>query len=123
MHELSICQALIVQVEAIAAQQAGRVQRVRLGVGPLSGVEPRLLEDAYPLACAGTPVEGSQLAIEITGIRVRCRACSAETDAAPNRLVCGNCGEWRTDLITGDELLLLRVELDTQDTAVEVSHV
>jgi hydrogenase nickel incorporation protein HypA/HybF len=30
----------------------------------------------------------------------------------PNRLVCGACGDWRTDLAAGDEMLLLSVELD-----------
>ena len=49
MHELSICQALIAQVEAIAGQRAAWVRQVRIGVGPLSGIEPQLLESAYPL--------------------------------------------------------------------------
>jgi hydrogenase nickel incorporation protein HypA/HybF len=123
MHELAICQALIAQVEDIALRRAARVRRVRVGVGPLSGVEPRLLENAYPLACAGTRAEGSQLAIEETNIRVRCRVCGAETAAAANRLVCGTCGEWRTDLITGNELLLLRIELETREDAMEAAHV
>jgi Zn finger protein HypA/HybF involved in hydrogenase expression len=26
--------------------------------------------------------------------------------------VCGTCGDWHTDLIGGDELMLLRVELE-----------
>jgi len=115
MHELSICQALISQVEAIIRQRPGRIERVRLGIGPLSGVEPRLLEDAYPLACAGTCAEGTQLVIEPRRIRVRCRGCGAESNAAPNRLLCAACGDWQTDLVSGDELLLLQIELDTQD--------
>jgi hydrogenase nickel incorporation protein HypA/HybF len=45
-------------------------------------------------------------------VRVRCRTCRAETDAEPNRLVCGTCGDFRTDLISGDELLLVSVELE-----------
>ena len=123
MHELAICQALIAQIEDIAAQRAARVRQVFLGVGPLSGVEPQLLADAYPLACAGTAAEGSRLEIEETGVRVRCRTCSAETEAAANRLVCGICGDWHTDLIAGDELLLLRVKLETREDTAEVAHV
>ena len=123
MHELSICQALISQVETVARQRAGQVRRVRIGVGPLSGVEPRLLEEAYPLACAGTCAEGSQLAIEHMNIHVRCRSCGAESEAAPNRLICGACGDWHTDLLSGDELLLLQIELETQEEQVEASNV
>jgi hydrogenase nickel incorporation protein HypA/HybF len=123
MHELSICQALISQVEDIIRQRPGRIERVRLGIGPLSGVEPRLLEDAYPLACAGTCAEGSQLVIEPRSIRVRCRGCGAASDAAPNCLLCAACGDWQTDLVSGDELLLLQIELDAQDDAMEVANV
>ena len=123
MHELAICQALIVQVEDVVRERPGRVTSVRVGVGPLSGVEPRLLEGAYPLACAGTCAEGSRLAVERMNIRVRCRVCGAESEAKPNRLLCAACGDWRTDLVSGDELLLLRIELETQDDAMELAHV
>ena len=123
MHELAVCQALISQVEDIAGQRMTRVLQVRVGIGPLSGIEPQLLESVYPLACAGTRAEGSQLEIEQTDVRVRCRGCSAETTASPNRLVCGMCGDWHTDLLAGDELLLLRVELETRQSAVEALHV
>ena len=123
MHELSICQALIAKVEEIAAARSGQVRKVRLGIGPLSGVEPQLLEDAYPLACAGTCAEGSELEIEPTNIRVRCHSCGAESVAAANRLVCGKCGDWRTELLSGDELLLLQIELETDEDLMEAADV
>ena len=113
MHELAICQALVSQVEDIVSQRTAWVRQVRVGIGPLSGIAPQLLESAYPLACAGTRAEGSQLEIERTEVRVRCRGCGAETKAVPNCLVCASCGDWHTDLLAGDELLLLRVELET----------
>ena len=117
MHELSICQALVAQVERIARERDARVTQVHVGIGPLSGVEARLLADAYPLACAGTAAEGSDLKVETAPVRVRCRLCGAESDATPNRLLCAACGEWRTDLISGDDMLLLRVTLETEDPA------
>jgi hydrogenase nickel incorporation protein HypA/HybF len=123
MHELAICQALISQVEDVVRERSARVKRVLVGIGPLSGVEPRLLEDAYPLASAGTCADGSQLATEQISVRVRCRTCKFESDAEPNRLLCGACGDWRTDLLSGDELMLLRVELETQEDAMELANV
>jgi len=128
MHELSICRALIAQVEGIARDRAGRVTAVHVGIGPLSGVEARLLASAYPLAAAGSAVEGSNLEIETAPVRVRCRTCGAEGAAAPNRLLCPACGDWRTELMSGDEMLLLRVELEIddpmpQETAMESPHV
>ena len=112
MHELSLCQALMDEVARTAsAHDAKRVSRVLLRLGPLSGAEAALLRNAFPIAAAGTPAEGAELVIEAQPIRVRCRVCGAESDAAVNRLVCGECGDWRTTLVSGDELLLASVEL------------
>jgi hydrogenase nickel incorporation protein HypA/HybF len=122
MHELAICRALVSEVEDIAVRNGGRVHGVRVGIGPLSGIEPHLLAQAYPLAGAGTAAEGSRLTIEATPVRVRCRACGAETTAAPNRLICAACEDWRTELVSGDEMLLLSVELDVPQN-LEAAHV
>jgi len=116
MHELSVCQSLLDQVESIArAHGATRVERILLRVGPLSGVEPALLLNAYPLAAAGTLAEHAELVIEPAAVRVHCSECGAESDAAPNRLLCGSCGGWKTRLISGDELLLANLELSIPD--------
>jgi hydrogenase nickel incorporation protein HypA/HybF len=111
MHELSICRAMLEQVLGVARAHGATVQTVVLRVGPLSGTEPALLVHAYPIAAAGTAAAGSDLVIEMADVRVRCRQCGAETAATVNHLVCGDCGDWHTDLAGGDELLLLRVDL------------
>jgi hydrogenase nickel incorporation protein HypA/HybF len=119
MHELSVCQALIEQVERVARQNDARtVISIVITVGPLSGVEPQLLEHAYPLAAAGTVAEHASLVIETVPVRVRCRSCAAETDVVPNRLVCGACGDWQVDVTGGEELTLRRVEIETDPAAV-----
>ncbi|MGD8937694.1 MAG: hydrogenase maturation nickel metallochaperone HypA [Thiogranum sp.] len=112
MHELAVCGALIEQVERVAREQQARsVELIGIAIGPLSGVEPQLLEQAYPLATAGTLAEGATLEIEDMPVRVHCKACGQDSDAAANRLVCAHCGNWRTSLLSGDELLLTRVEI------------
>lgn len=114
MHELSVCQALIAQVEQIAMSRgAHSVTSVKLRVGPLAGVEPLLLEHAYPFASAGTLAAASTLVIESAPLRVCCETCGAETEAQPNRLLCGACGSCHTRLVSGDEMTLMSVELLT----------
>ncbi len=114
MHELSVCQALLRQVETIAQEhEACGVDKIVLRIGPLAGVEPKLLQDAFPIARAGTVADGAELVIESLPLRVRCDSCGAESDAAPNRLLCGACGDWHTRVISGDEMLLASVELLT----------
>lgn len=116
MHELSVCLALLDQVQTIAREhRASGVERILLHVGPLSGIEPPLLKNAYPLAAAGTIAEAAVLDIESIPVRVRCNECGAKTAVAPNRLVCGRCGGFRTRVISGDEMLLAKLELRVPD--------
>jgi hydrogenase nickel incorporation protein HypA/HybF len=115
MHELAICQALMEQVESVAASEhAQQVVSIHLGIGPLSGVEPRLLEQAFYVARAGTVADDAELVIESMAVQVSCKQCGQTTDALPNRLLCGHCGDWRTSLVQGDELLLQHLELIRQ---------
>jgi hydrogenase nickel incorporation protein HypA/HybF len=114
MHELAVCQGLISQVSRIAAEHDARaVARIVVRIGPLSGVEAPLLQQAYTLARAGTVAEDAELVTEALPVRVRCEQCGAETDATVNRLVCGSCGDWHTRLLSGDEMILASVELLT----------
>lgn len=117
MHELSIAQALVEQLQDHVRQHRARgIGRVVVRIGPLAGVVPELLASAFPMAAAGTVAEAAVLELEDLPVRVRCRICGAETEAAPNRLRCGTCGDWQTTLISGDELLLASLELiDTED--------
>ena len=115
MHELAICQALIGEVSAIAnLNHASAVTDIYVSVGPLSGVEGRLMHNAFPVAAAGTVASDSALHLEQAPVRVRCDECGAETEEAANRLICGCCGNWRTRLVSGDELLLQRVSMKTE---------
>jgi hydrogenase nickel incorporation protein HypA/HybF len=118
VHELSVAQALVEQVEGLMAEHGAQgVARIRLRIGPLSGVLPDLLATALPLAAAGTGVEGAELECVASPLRVRCQTCGAESDAQPNRLLCASCGDWHTQVISGDEMILERVELDIPETA------
>lgn len=114
MHELSICQALLQQVQTIAAQhQATAVHKIQLQIGVLSGVEAELLNQAFSIAKAHSIAAEAELIITQTPIMVKCKQCQAETQASANCLLCAVCGSWHTQLISGDELLLSSLELST----------
>ncbi len=118
MHELSICMSLMEQLEAIARERdADSIVRVELEVGVLSGVEPDLLENAWPIASSGTIAEQAELHIETGDLIIECSNCGARTSAEPNRLLCGECGSNRTHVVSGDELMLLRVEIESPASA------
>ncbi len=113
MHELSVCLSILDQVQSIATERnAVSVQRIELKIGPLSGVEADLLRSAWPMASADTIAADADFCVDEAAIVVRCKTCSAETPAIANRLVCGQCGDFRTTVISGDEMILQRIELE-----------
>jgi hydrogenase nickel incorporation protein HypA/HybF len=84
MHELAIVEALIDQVgqELDRAGQPGRVLRVELSIGRLSGVLGESVRFAFGLLTPGTRVEGAELVIREPKAVCNCRACPrcASTD-------------------------------------------
>ncbi len=113
MHELSICQSLIRQLQQIVVEHGAlSVDQVVLGIGPLSGVEAQLLLNAYPIASAGSCADGAEISIQTLPVTVRCPECGHESEVPVNKLSCRQCGNWRTELLSGDEMLLLSVELE-----------
>jgi hydrogenase nickel incorporation protein HypA/HybF len=119
MHELSVCQQMLRQVGRIAREHRARqVERIVVAAGPLSGVEPHLLKQAFSLARAGTIAANATLEIERSPVRVRCRDCRQEYETPSNRLLCPDCGTWQVDVIEGEHLLLKSIELaDVPDDA------
>lgn len=118
MHEFAICDALIRQSEEHArTRSAAAIARIVVRIGPLSGVEPELLRQAFEVVRTGTLAAEATLELGVTGVKVRCRSCKAESEVEPQKLVCASCGDWRTTVIEGDELLLASLELITEDEA------
>lgn len=123
MHELSVCNALIGQVERIAREHdAAAVASIVIRIGPLSGVEPELLRRAYPIAAAGTVADAAELVIGTADVVVRCSQCNEESRVPANRLLCRACGDFRTRVVSGDELLLERVELEPRTHGGSAAH-
>lgn len=113
MHELSVCQSILSQLESIAAEHhATAISTVYLQIGPLSGVEAPLLKNAWTIARSNTIAAEATLEIEEMPVTIRCTVCEKESHATPNRMLCEHCGAWQTRLISGDEMLLRSVDLD-----------
>ena len=112
MHELAVCQSLMDQVRGIARERGGlTVISVSVRIGPLSGVEADLLRRAFDIARAGPYTGQATLNIECTEIEVACRDCGARGPARPNRLLCPVCESYRIQVLSGEEMLLARIEL------------
>ncbi|HVN46824.1 MAG TPA: hydrogenase maturation nickel metallochaperone HypA [Steroidobacteraceae bacterium] len=112
MHELAISLALIDEAERVARQHGARaVAHLRVVVGPLSGVDGEQLARAYSIARAGRLTAEATLEWSAAPVRVCCEQCGATTDAAAQRLLCADCGSWRTRVVSGADLTLQSIEL------------
>lgn len=117
MHELSIVQALIEQVvqEVQASGHSGRVQRIELSIGRLSGVNPDSIRFGFEILSPSTSIEGAELAIEEPLARCVCSACGRETELrelADLSAECPHCGSGRITVHGGRDLMLKAVELE-----------
>lgn len=112
MHELAIAQGLVGEVERVAAAHAAlSADLVVVRIGVMSGVEATLLERAFSVASAGTVAAGAQLEIETGPLIVWCPACGVESEARDGKVLCASCGDWKVRIVSGEELLLVRVGL------------
>jgi len=114
VHEYSIVQALMAEVEATAeAHHAGRVDRIHVSIGELSGVEPELLKLAFETFRERSICDSAELAIRVVPARWACRSCGRSlAPGAPLR--CGACGH-PGKLSQGDEIVLDRLEMEASD--------
>ncbi len=114
MHELSIVEALIEQVrrELERAGQSGRVRRLELSIGRLSGVNCDSVRFAFGLIAAGTPLEGAELAIREPKSVCCCRACEARAEIDALVAQCPQCGSAEISIEGGRDLLLQSIEIE-----------
>jgi hydrogenase nickel incorporation protein HypA/HybF len=113
MHELSIVEALIDQVgrELDRAGQPGRVARLELSIGRLSGVHSESLRFAFELLAPSTPVENAELVIQEPKAVSCCRDCGARVEIDDLVVECPRCASLEITIEGGRELLLQSIEI------------
>lgn len=136
MHELSIANAIVAEVEAAAkthTQQNGdhktetttaAVVSVTLSVGRLCGVVPGALQFGFEIAREGTLLSQAALIIEIDPVVVWCPEGehTLELDGMIFRCPEHKCAT--PEILSGKDMLILRFELASSTTpAVAVTGV
>ncbi|MEU9127949.1 hydrogenase maturation nickel metallochaperone HypA [Kitasatospora sp. NPDC048540] len=121
MHEMSIAQAIVDQVEASSEARAGSTaHQVNLQVGELAGVVPDALRFGFDLVCEGTVLAGAELRIEPVPALAECGPCGTGwAPGMPPDLVCPTCGSGTgTELVSGRELQITAVHWSGGDIRV-----
>ena len=112
MHELSIATAMVEMAAEEAARRGARVVAVHLRLGPLSGVVRDALLFSWDVACEDTPLAGARLVVADAPVVVHCASCRADrTLGALGRLACPVCDAPTPDVLAGDELEVVALEI------------
>ncbi len=114
MHELAIVEALIEQVrrEVHRAGQSGRVTRLELAIGRLSGVHCESLRFAFELLSPGTVVEGAKVEIDEPRAVCHCQACGARDEIDQLVVECPRCESPQITIEEGRQLFLQSIEIE-----------
>lgn len=114
MHELSIASSLLKTVEAESRRRPdARIRRLGLRLGELAGIDAAALTFAFSALVANT--EWEPLALEIEWLRQRraCRQCGREFLVEDLRPDCPQCTSTETTFLSGDELEIAYLEVET----------
>ncbi|MCA9054242.1 MAG: hydrogenase maturation nickel metallochaperone HypA [Planctomycetaceae bacterium] len=122
MHEQSLVRSLLAQVEQLRIEHGGvAVTCVEVEIGPLSGVEPLLVREAFELLVGESCAAQSELRIHNVPLLCHCRDCGADWSAESCRFVCPACQSNSVRILSGDEFRLRTINLQLSEPA-EVSR-
>jgi hydrogenase nickel incorporation protein HypA/HybF len=116
MHELSVVEALIEQVqeEIKRAGVEGKIAKLELSIGRLSGVNTDSIRFAFELLSSDTILAGTELIIHQPKAVCRCNACHEEAEVDDLRLQCPRCSSDDVVIDGGRELLLQSIDVEEQ---------
>ena len=114
MHEFSIVQALVEQVEreVAAADASGRITRLELSIGRLSGVHCDSIRFAFEVLAPDTIMAGAELVIDEPRAECVCRECHVRSPLEEFISACPACDSPDITIEGGREMLLQSIELE-----------
>lgn len=112
MHELSLAEAILPPVLAIAEEHRARVVSLTVQAGALQMIVPESLAMGFLAVAQGTAADGARLVVETVSITARCRRCDLVFEVDDAIFLCPECHVADAETVTGNELNLLRVELE-----------
>jgi hydrogenase nickel insertion protein HypA len=113
MHEYSVVQALLEQIEDIAEQnEATKVTKIIVKIGVMSGIEAHLLEIAFNTFKEKTICDGAEFVMNLQPLRIRCKNCHTESNLEKIHYCCPECQSTDVDVIDGEDMFLMSLEME-----------
>jgi hydrogenase nickel insertion protein HypA len=113
MHEYSVVQALLEQIEDVAKENdATKVTKIVVKIGVMSGIEAHLLEIAFNTFKEKTICDGAAFVIHIQPIKIRCNSCQKESELDKVHYCCPECESIDVTVIDGEDMFLMSLEME-----------
>ncbi len=114
MHEMSLVQGLLGQLQQLAAEHnKSKVLTVSMEIGPFSGVVIDSFEFGFGiLAKEISLTKDARLIIESPPASYRCCGCGKQIEEEQRPESCPHCSETLFSPEGSDDLILLRVEME-----------
>ena len=113
MHELSIAMNIVEIAEEQTLSAGGhKVSHMELEVGQLSGVVYDALDFAMEEAIKDSVLESAKIDIIKTAGRARCLQCHTEFELEEVFTPCPACASFENEIISGEELKVLRLTIE-----------
>ncbi len=112
MHEYSIVQALMEQIETLADENgAEQVTKVIVKIGVMSGVEPHLFEIAFDTFKEKSVCEQAEFIMNIQPLTVLCQECQIQSELEKAHYCCPQCSSTDVKVIDGEDMFLMSLEM------------
>lgn len=110
MHEISLVRNIIKTLEAeFQEKELNQLLEIDLKVGPLSNVEPVLMQNAFEAVVQDEQrFTDVKLNVNVVPIKVKCELCGAVSEVHNYVFRCEN-GHPSSNVIQGDELVIEKV--------------
>lgn len=110
MHELALMSRMLEKIEKIKLQQNwGKVSKVKLVLGVLSGVDRVAIETSFQVLTQEWP-ESPIIEIEVEPFSFTCKSCSSKNNLYEYKLQCPSCQSDEGEIQGGKSLYFSQME-------------
>ena len=113
MHEYSISESILSPaLDKANEANAGKITRINLVVGELSGVVAECVQFYFDHISKDTAADGASLVFTTKPTLVRCHKCDNTFTPKDSDWSCPGCGETGMDIISGRECYMESIEVE-----------
>ena len=120
MHELAVTEDILrIAIEEGETHQAKRVTDIYMTIGHLSSIVDDSVQFYWDHISRGTICEGATLHFNRPPATLRCNMCQTEFSLVDELLPCPNCQSFDLAVISGDEMQVDNIEIETNSDSEE----